>query len=181
MKISISAYKCSDGLEETGIKSKSGKLLQKWLMSGTKWKDDPDDKTSEPESVTKALEGRILDFSQHGDYARYKIESFNYEIRNVDLKAIKPIHQNADAVSQESIDFTAKQIKKNDFDTLHRKHDVLPILLGFDGSILDGYHRFNAAKTLKEKTIPALVPVRKGKGKITNIVDFANYGVADIR
>lgn len=153
--------------EVNSIKS----LLRDWIKSGDKFPEDPDDKSSPNETAVHAMERRIQEYSTTTEYKEYKINKHDYEIQDVPLKKILRTHQSE--VDSESFEYTAKQIKHaKDYKQIRRKHDILPILLGTDFSVLDGNHRIEAAKTNGLTSIPALVPVQDGNGKVLNAQQY---------
>lgn len=161
------------GLNESngsvGDQSKHATLLSQWIADGSKWREDPDDKTFHPESAVDAMHRRIQEYA--GNYPEYDVSGKDYELRNVNLNDIEVKHQ--PKVDEESAAITSQEIHGAKSHTdLHRKHDVMPILLGHDMSVLDGHHRLHAAKLNSESTIPALVPVGKGSGKVLNAEQF---------
>lgn len=134
-------------------------LLKQWLNTGTKHPEDPDDRQALLEDVIQACERRIKE---------YGYDEFDYNIELVSLSKLKHI-QDPKFIHDDSLKFMAKEHHKLDYKQLHRKHDILPILLNTDFVVIDGYHRIASAELNHQNTIPALVPFRKGTGKVIKI------------
>jgi hypothetical protein len=99
-------------------------------------------------------------------------EGFDYELRDVPVKDIKPNQTGEDYINASSIE-TAQRIKEaKNINELPRTADIRPILLDDKMNIIDGNHRHYASILNGEKTIPSLVPVKKGSGKIINLQEY---------
>jgi hypothetical protein len=102
--------------------------------------------------------------------SRTRNDLFDYEIRLMDVKSIKPSQFGEDFINDSS-KYTAQKIKNaTNVDDI-RKEDLLPIKIDSDGNIIDGNHRYAAALMNNERLTPVLFPVKKGKGEILNL-DF---------
>lgn len=155
--------KISDLFESTAAGGSHAALLKQWIAAGTKHPEDPDDRQAELEDAIEASERRVREYAGASHYKHYEILQYDYEIRDVPIASLK---HRQDEFDQASMEEMAKQHLYQQYTKLHRKHDVLPILLSTDGTILDGYHRAASAAHNKLSTVPALVPVRKGTGKV---------------
>lgn len=157
--------------------SKSGNLLREWI-----------NQTMQPNALrgpnAAADVFRLIDerakFSNADFMDGFKqsdVGLYDFEIRDVPLSKLSLIQEGEDRLNDSSRE-TAQQIKKaNKLDDLSRREDVLPILLDEDWTVMDGHHRYTAAELNGETTIPALVPVGEGTGKVLNIEAYANDGV----
>lgn len=155
--------KISDLFETTATGGTHAALLKQWIAAGTKHPEDPDDRHAELEDAIQASERRVREYAGASHYEHYELLQYDYEIRDVPIANLK---RRQSEIGQESMEEMAKQHLLQQYMELHRKHDVLPILLSYDGTILDGYHRIASAAHNGLSTVPALVPVRKGTGKI---------------
>ena len=140
------------------IESNHSKLLKQWMGSGEAFRDDPDDDEADLHSAVEAMESRIKEFG---------VDQYDYRIQDVAIKHLRHI-QDAVEVQNNSLEYMAKEHKKDYYKKLTRKHDVLPILLDPDLTILDGYHRTESSKLNDSYTVPALVPIKSGTGKVLN-------------
>lgn len=140
-------------------------LLKQWIKSGSKHLEDPDDEGSPREDAIEASSRRIKEYGTYD--SSLSLLDFDYEIKDVEISKLKHI-QNPEDISHESMLIMAKEHLKDEYTKLYRKHDVLPILITSDFTIVDGYHRVASALKNGETTVPTLVPVKPGTGKIIN-------------
>jgi hypothetical protein len=118
-------------------------LLRDWLAS------DP-----------KAMAGMLSD--------RRGARDFDYELRDVPVADITP-SQTGDDYLNASSQYTAQQIASETIDSIHRKEDVLPVILDENLKIIDGNHRHAASTLNGATTIPAIVRVGRGAGSIVGV------------
>lgn len=168
------------GVEEKGRKqSQHGKLLSQWIASGKKSDeltlDDEGNEVTVTTDASQEIEG-IPKKEFSGDFAKYGIGKHDYEIQDVPIDQLQTPHQEDDWVDEANVKSLADHIKSGKMDGIGA---AMPVLLGDDNSVIDGHHRLAAAKMLGEKTIPALVPVKKGTGKVLNI-DAYGGGKSDL-
>jgi hypothetical protein len=116
--------------------------------------------SEQPEAAAMAINRNLL----NGAKSRH----FDYELREVPVEGVKPTQFGEDYLNDSSR-YTAKELRTKDIYNIHRTNDALPIILDQSGAILDGNHRHAAAVLNGATTIPALVPVGKGSGKVTNL------------
>jgi hypothetical protein len=152
------------------VQSKSSALLREWIS-----------RTLQPDAlrgnnanmdVINRIERRAAG-TDSGSPARKGDDVYDYELRDVRVSQLMPTQFGEDALNSSSR-YTAESIRSAKSIEDIRAEDVLPILLSPDGRVLDGNHRFTAATLNEEQTIPALVPVRKGTGKVSNIEQYLN-------
>jgi len=152
------------------LTSKSSTLLREWIYK-TLQPNALRGKNANKDAINR-IERRAAGIDD-GSPARKGNEIYDYELRDVRLSQLIPTQFGEDALNDSSR-YTADSIRSAKSIDEIRAEDVLPILLSPDGRVLDGNHRFTAAKLNDEQTIPALVPVRKGTGKVSNIEQYLN-------
>jgi hypothetical protein len=116
--------------------------------------------SEQPEAAAMAINRNLMNGT--------KSRQFDYELREVPVEGVKPTQFGEDYLNDSSR-YTAKELRTKDIYNIHRTNDALPIILDQSGAILDGNHRHAAAVLNGATTIPALVPVGKGSGKVTNL------------
>jgi len=108
------------------------------------------------------------DFLRDGILDRRGADKFDYELRSVPVADVTP-SQTGDDYLNASSEYTARQIASETIDTIHRREDVMPIILDENLKIIDGNHRHAASTVNGAKTIPALVRTGSGTGKISGV------------
>lgn len=122
------------------------------------------------------------DFLRDGILDRRGADKFDYELRSVPVADVTPSQTGEDYLNASS-EYTARQIASETIDTIHRREDVMPIILDENLKIIDGNHRHAASTVNGATTIPALVRTGSGTGKISGVEAWigADSGVKQSR
>ena len=149
--IASSAQQSAQVVEIPILQSKTATLFDDWLQKS---------RDQSPETIDV--------FTKISERAK-AAKDVDFELRMVRTSDAIPT-QVGDDYLNDSSRYTAQQIAKSKLiQDVRRVEDVLPIRLDENMRIIDGNHRHAAAVLNKDEYIPALVPIRKGTGKVVNL------------